>query len=109
MNEARETLKRVPGLVLLVRGGREARSAARRSAQDARFVANRFRRSARIDAYLRTHDVCKLQLGTGSNPMAGWLNTDVVDYRRRNEVVYLDARRPFPLPDRSLISSSAST
>lgn len=101
MNGTRETLKRVPGLVPVVRMGREARSAARRTAQDGRFVANRFHRSARIDAYLRSHEVRKLQLGTGSNPRAEWLNTDVVDYRRRNEVVYLDARRPFPLPDRS--------
>jgi predicted SAM-dependent methyltransferase len=91
----------VPGLVPLLHATRSAGSAARRTAEDARFAASRFRRDARIDAYLREHDVRKLQLGTGSNPMDGWLNTDVADYRRRNEVVYLDARRPFPLPDGS--------
>jgi predicted SAM-dependent methyltransferase len=101
MNEARETLKRVPGLVPIVRAGREARTAAKRAAEDVRFAAGRFRRDSRIDAYLRTHEIRKLQLGTGSNPMKGWLNTDVTDYRRRNEVVYLDAREPFPLPDKS--------
>jgi predicted SAM-dependent methyltransferase len=102
VNDARQSLKRVPGLVPVVRRGRDARTAATRAAEDARWlVAGRVRRDVRIDAYLRKHDVRKLQLGTGSNPMDGWLNTDVVDYRRRNEVVYLDARQPFPLPDRS--------
>ena len=100
VDDARESLKRVPGLVPIVRRGREARTAATRAAENARwFVGARLRRDVRIDAYLRTHDVRKLQLGTGSNPMDGWLNTDVVDYRRRNEVVYLDAHEPFPLPD----------
>jgi predicted SAM-dependent methyltransferase len=71
-----------------------------RATYDARFSATRFRGAGeRIEAYLREHEVRKLQLGTGSNPMPGWLNTDVADYRRRNEVVYLDARQPFPLPD----------
>jgi predicted SAM-dependent methyltransferase len=41
----------------------------------------------------------KLQLGTGSNVYDGWLNTDIADYKRENEVVYLDARKRFPLPD----------
>jgi predicted SAM-dependent methyltransferase len=98
---AKETLKRVPGLVPIVRSGRDARAVVRRKAYDARFAAGRFRRDPRIGEYLRAHDLRKLQLGTGSNPMDGWLNTDVADYRRRNEVVYLDARRPFPLPDSS--------
>jgi len=95
----REQLKRVPGLVLTVRAARRGRVTARRSAEDARFALARRRRQGRIEEYLRTHPVRRLQLGTGSNPYHGWLNTDVVDYRRRNEVVYLDAREPFPLPD----------
>jgi predicted SAM-dependent methyltransferase len=99
MRETRERLKRVPFLVPVVRAGREARVAARRAAYDARFAARRFRRDSRIDAYLRDPEPRRLQLGTGSNPLEGWLNTDVADFRRRDEVVYLDARRPFPLPD----------
>jgi predicted SAM-dependent methyltransferase len=55
-------------------------------------------RKRRIDAYLRANDVRKLQLGTGGNVLAGWLNTDIHDFRRSGEVVYMDARRPFPLP-----------
>jgi predicted SAM-dependent methyltransferase len=98
---AKEGLKRVPGLVPVVRATRGARTAATRAAEEARFAASRLRRDARVEAYLRDHEVRKLQLGTGSNPMHGWLNTDVTDFLRRNEVVYLDARKPFPLPDRS--------
>ena len=98
---ARVRLKRVPGLVPIVHGAREAARVATRAAEDARFTASRFTRDTRIAAYLRDHDVRKLQLGTGSNPLDGWLNTDVADFRRRNEVVYLDARRAFPLPDGS--------
>jgi predicted SAM-dependent methyltransferase len=57
------------------------------------------RRGALIDAYLRTQDVRKLQLGAGEHPHAGWLNTDLHDYGRGDELVYLDVRKRFPLPD----------
>jgi predicted SAM-dependent methyltransferase len=56
-------------------------------------------RGRRIEAYLRAHDVRKLQLGTGRNLRDGWLNTDIHDFRRTGEVIYMDAREPFPLPD----------
>jgi predicted SAM-dependent methyltransferase len=59
------------------------------------------RRGALIDAYLRTHDVRKLQLGAGEHPHTGWLNTDLHEYGRGDELVYLDVRKPFPLPDAS--------
>jgi predicted SAM-dependent methyltransferase len=94
----REQLKRVPGLVPVVRAGRGARITATRKLEDTRFTAGRLGRHRRIAAYLRNHSLRKLQLGTGSNVYDGWLNTDVVDYKRKNEVVYLDARKPFPLP-----------
>jgi predicted SAM-dependent methyltransferase len=67
---------------------------ARARLKQARGVAERRRR---IDAYLRAHDVRKLQLGSGGNVLPGWLNTDVHDFRGTREVVYLDARKPFPL------------
>jgi predicted SAM-dependent methyltransferase len=98
---ARERLKRVPGLVPLVRTGRNRRIAAERRFEDARFLAGRVGRHKRIAAYLHSHEVRKLQLGSGSNLYEGWLNTDVVDFKRKNDVVYLDARKPFPLPDDS--------
>jgi predicted SAM-dependent methyltransferase len=55
-----------------------------------------------IDEYLRTAKVRKLQIGAGKNNKAGWLNTDI-DMRTEEaaEQAYLDATKPFPLPDRS--------
>lgn len=64
-------------------------------------LSGRASRNKRIDGYLRTHEVRKLQLGTGDHVFGGWLNTDIHDFRRTGEVVYLDAREQFPLPDAS--------
>jgi predicted SAM-dependent methyltransferase len=97
----REFLKRIPGLVPLVRTVRGARVGTTRRVEDARFTAGRLGRHRRIAAYLRDHDVRKLQLGAGVNVYSGWLNTDISDFKRKNEVVFLDARKPFPLPDDS--------
>jgi predicted SAM-dependent methyltransferase len=69
--------------------------------QRARAALRARRRGALIDAYLRSHDAPKLQLGAGEHPRPGWLNTDLHDYGRRDELVYLDARERFPLPDAS--------
>jgi len=59
------------------------------------------RRRRQIDRYLATHSERKLQLGAGEHPLEGWLNTDLHDYGRPAELVYLDVRRRFPLPDAS--------
>ena len=37
----------------------------------------------------------------GEHPHAGWLNTDLHGYGHGDELVYLDVRKPFPLPDAS--------
>ena len=66
-----------------------------------RNVLRARRRGALIDTYLRTHEVRKLQLGAGDHPRADWLNTDLHDYGRGDELAYLDVRKPFPLPDAS--------
>jgi predicted SAM-dependent methyltransferase len=58
------------------------------------------RRGKQIERYLAAHDVAKLQLGAGDRPRDGWLNTDLHGYRR-SELVYLDVRKRFPLPDAS--------
>jgi predicted SAM-dependent methyltransferase len=58
------------------------------------------RRPRAVARYLRTHDVRKLHLGAGENLLPGWLNTDLHDYGRR-DLVYLDVRKRFPLPDES--------
>jgi predicted SAM-dependent methyltransferase len=59
------------------------------------------RRRRQINRYLDGHELRKLHLGAGQNVRPGWLNTDLHDYGRPDELVYLDARRPFPLPDES--------
>jgi predicted SAM-dependent methyltransferase len=63
-------------------------------------LLGRARRGSRIDAYLGAHDERKLQLGAADKPLDGWLNTDLHDYGR-GDIVFLDARRPFPLPDKT--------
>jgi predicted SAM-dependent methyltransferase len=100
-HSARERLKDVPGLVPVVHTVRHARLSALRAVADARLFGGRVGRKKRIDAYLRTHADRKLQLGAGGNVYEGWLNTDVFDFKRKDDVVYLDARKPFPLPDAS--------
>jgi predicted SAM-dependent methyltransferase len=65
-----------------------------------RRLLGRMRRGRQIEAYLRAHDERRLQLGAADKPLAGWLNTDLHDYGRR-DIVYLDARQTFPLPDGS--------
>jgi predicted SAM-dependent methyltransferase len=83
---ARDRLKRAPWVVSIVRSGR--------------VVRGRVGRGKVIGAYLRTHSVRKLHLGAGENVLSGWLNTDASGWRLE-DVVYLDARKPFPFPDAS--------
>jgi predicted SAM-dependent methyltransferase len=64
-------------------------------------VPRRLRRGRQIDTYLGAHEERKLQLGAGEHPHNGWLNTDLHGYGRGDELVYLDVRKPFPLPDAS--------
>jgi len=85
---AKERLRRIPGYTSTVE-----------TMKSVPFHATRLRRGGRIDAYLAEHPVRKLHLGAGYNVIDGWLNTDVDDHGRRGELVYLDARRRFPLPD----------
>jgi predicted SAM-dependent methyltransferase len=65
-----------------------------------RRLQGRLRRRRQIERYLRGHTDRKLQLGAADKVLPGWLNTDLHDYGRR-DVVYLDARARFPLPDRA--------
>jgi predicted SAM-dependent methyltransferase len=65
-----------------------------------RNAARTLRRGKQIDSYLRTHEERKLQLGAGEHPHEGWLNTDLHGYGR-DELVFLDVRKRFPLPDES--------
>ena len=57
--------------------------------------------SYRIKDYLEKHRIRKLQIGTGPNLLEGWLNTDAdtdADPGQKR-VVFLDARKPFPIGD----------
>lgn len=58
-------------------------------------------RRSRIERYLGSHEVRKLELGTGQLAIEGWLNTDINPRFRRAgpPVLFLDATRPFPFPD----------
>lgn len=51
-------------------------------------------RKLAIETYLSTHTVRKLQIGAGTNPLPGWLNTDLEP--TSENVVYLNATEPFP-------------
>lgn len=51
-------------------------------------------RSSPIRAYLQSHPVRKLQIGSGATILEGWLCTDYEPVSAR--VVYLDATRKFP-------------
>ena len=94
----KQLLKSIPGAKTVATSVRGRRSRFLRAVEDARFVGSRRDRARRIAAYLHENSRRRLQLGTGSNPLPGWLNTDIVDFRRMREVVYLDVTRPFPLP-----------
>ena len=64
-----------------------------------RTARRRAQRGKLIERYLAEHETRKLQLGAGENIRTGWLNTDLHGYGRGGKLVYLDVRKPFPLPD----------
>ena len=53
-----------------------------------------------IEAYIRSHDVRKVQLGAGSSRLEGWLNTDIEP--GGDGLAYLDATKRFPFEDGSV-------
>jgi predicted SAM-dependent methyltransferase len=65
-----------------------------------RTARRRAQRGKLIERYLAQHVTRKLQLGAAENIRPGWLNTDLHGYGNE-ELVYLDVRKPFPLPDAS--------
>lgn len=52
-----------------------------------------------ITQYLKENLVRKLQIGSGHNPLQGWLNTDL---EVEKGLIYLDATKPLPMPDSSM-------
>lgn len=65
----------------------------------ARAAYAEYSASSRIDEHFALHAVRKLQIGTGPNDLEGWLNTDI---EPRAGQVFLDASKPFPMPDSSV-------
>ena len=58
------------------------------------------RAPSQIRRYLAGADLAKLQIGAGPNPLPSWLNTTL--YPFTPGTIFLDATKPFPLPDESL-------
>jgi len=67
--------------------------ASRLSAKIKRYFNQR-----KIQRYFDNFPIRKLQLGSGENPLDGWLNTDL---EPRDDMVYLDIRLPFVFADDS--------
>jgi predicted SAM-dependent methyltransferase len=65
------------------------------------FASRRNRRSASeiMQNYMATHQVRKLHVGCGGNYLESWLNSDLIP--ENNNIVALDAAKPFPLPSMS--------
>jgi SAM-dependent methyltransferase len=80
-----------------LRGGREALGVfggrLRRSVRRGRAA---LARGPAVRSYLESHEVRRLQVGTGHNLLPGWLNTDRAPVPGG---VYLDAAEPFPFED----------
>lgn len=53
-------------------------------------------RGRQIEAYISGNEVRKLQIGCGSNMLAGWFNTDYIPGPGR---IHLDASETFPFPE----------
>jgi len=70
---------------------------ARRVKLTSRRAMGHLTRRRTIRSYLRSHPVRKIQIGSGSVVLEGWLNTD--RRRRRRQHVVLDATKPFPIED----------
>jgi predicted SAM-dependent methyltransferase len=87
----KSALRRSPTLFHAAKAAQSALVAFRRAAWTRA-------RAAHVARYLREHpERALLQIGTGELPTPGWLNTDFEP--RARGVVFLDASRPFPLPD----------
>jgi predicted SAM-dependent methyltransferase len=84
--DVRETLKRSDAIVGLVRDSRKVLK-----------LPQVVRRNRVIRNYLASHQIRKLQIGAGPTSFDGWLSTDIAP--RSDDVVFLDATKPFPFDD----------
>jgi SAM-dependent methyltransferase len=56
-----------------------------------------YKRQRTIDEYVASHTIRKLQIGAGTNPLPGWLNTDLEP--TTEDVLLLDATKPLSFGD----------
>jgi hypothetical protein len=63
----------------------------------ARWVYGRLAYRNQISAYLRASEQPRLNLGCGQNILPGWMNVDLEGGRHGS--IFMDATRPWPLPD----------
>jgi predicted SAM-dependent methyltransferase len=91
------------GFICVLGSLRETATRGQRFAgRGVRRVRRAFADPRRLRAYLATHEVRKLQIGTGAQPLPGWLNTDLLPDtypQHRGTIVLLDATRRFPFDD----------
>lgn len=96
-------LRKIRPLVVLLRAVRRLGRLWREVEQDWYSQRGRERalaiRQRVIDSYLDSASIHKLQIGSGTNPLPGWLNTDYEPVS--DEVIYLDATEVFPFDDQS--------
>ncbi len=57
------------------------------------------RRARQIEGYLLSSDVRRLRFGSGRHIDVAWLSADLIPLSRK--IVYMDARKPLPLPSDS--------
>lgn len=74
-----------------------ARAALRGLLVDVKTVVWIISRRRKIERYVKSHKIKKLQIGTSKTPIDGWLNSDLTP--KRGDIVYLDATRRFPFSD----------
>jgi predicted SAM-dependent methyltransferase len=88
----KQQLRRVPGVLPLAARWRTLKRGMQLAWWRRPAVAR-----AKVEAYLATHKVRRLQIGSGPHLLPGWLNTDFEPVSA--ESPFMDATLPFPLPD----------
>ena len=68
-------------------------------AMEVKKIFYRLQRKSIIKNYLATQTINKLQIGGGSNPFPGWLNTDITP--NADNTIFLDATEQFPFEEDS--------
>lgn len=87
-------VQRFGALMVVVRAARRALIDYRK---ESRKKALRHARRRSIDSYLAAHQIRKLQIGAGDNPLEGWLNSDLDPSSTR--IIFLDVLEEFPFED----------